>query len=253
MPANDYHLNAIIVDDEKGCITNLQHFLSRLCPDINVIATAPTLEEALVTASKQRIDLAFLDVQLFDDNIFTALAETNNVNFKIVFVTAHSEYALQAIKTEALDYILKPLNDEDILSCYAKTKRYFFHSDPHKLGEKANSEKQQRITIKHSSNVYVINAMDLYYIKGFGFYSEIVFVYQDVIKSVIVSKPLNKLEAEYGCSFLFRAHKSYLINVNRILDINKHDGLTIKMANQQTVPVAKRRLHDFMTFLNNLP
>lgn len=245
-PAPQHHLNAIIVDDEKGCILNLQHFLSRLCPEINIIAAATNLQDALNNTDRQKIHLAFLDIELFNDNIFNSLTGIEKIDFKIVFVTAYSQYALKAIKVEAIDYILKPLCDEDILNCYAKTRKYFSTADQHSL----RLPKNNKITIKHAGDVYIINAEDIYYVKAHGFYSEVVFGYKDYTKSAIISKPLNKLETEYQFSFLYRIHKSYLVNTNKILSLNKHDGLHIKMANNEIIPVAKRRIHDFKSFLN---
>jgi two-component system LytT family response regulator len=119
-------INAIIVDDEKGCISNLRDHLLKMCPDIYIIATGTSLQEALDQAAGQKVDLAFLDIELFNDNIFNSLPTSETINFKIVFVTAYAQYALKAIKVEALDYLLKPLADDEILECYAKIKRFFF-------------------------------------------------------------------------------------------------------------------------------
>ncbi len=118
-------IQVIIVDDEKGCITNLQHYIAKLCPDIVVIGTGSNLNEALNTVGNAHIDVAFLDIELVDDTIFSSLAGLNNINFKIVCVTAHQQYAIKAIKAEALDYILKPLLEDDILECYSKIKKHF--------------------------------------------------------------------------------------------------------------------------------
>ncbi len=123
-------INAIIVDDEDGCITNLNHYLSKLCPDIAIIAAGNTLKEAMEQAGAKKIDLAFLDVEIFNDNIFNLLAQNPDLDFKIVFVTAYQQYAIKAIKVEALDYILKPLLEDDILECYIKIRKHFLLSEP---------------------------------------------------------------------------------------------------------------------------
>lgn len=121
-------IQAIIVDDEKGCITNLQHYITKLCPDIAVVGTGSNLAEALSNIGNAHVDVAFLDIELVDDNIFNALAGLEKFDFRIVFVTAHQQYAIRAIKVYALDYILKPLLEDDILECYAKIKKHFSHS-----------------------------------------------------------------------------------------------------------------------------
>jgi len=246
-------INAIIVDDEDGCITNLNYYITKLCPEISVIATGNTLKEALDKTESKKIDLAFLDVEIFDDNIFNLLSQHPGHKFKIVFVTAYQQYALKAIKVEALDYILKPLHDDDILDCYTKIQKHFFLTDTaHKQPEENPEEKKNRkIIIKNSDKIYVIKSDDIVYITGSGFYSEITFSFNNDFKTIVVSKPLNKLEEEYVYPFLFRIHKSHIVNINKISSLNKNDGLTLKMTNNEIILVAKRRANDFITYLNN--
>ena len=243
---------AIIVDDEKGCITNLQHYLTKLCPEINIIATGSTLKEALTNAGNEKIDLAFLDVEIYDDNIFNALGELPGFDFKIVFVTAYQQYALKAIKVEAIDYILKPLLEDDILECYAKIKKHFMPTnDAGKQGQEALSEKKnKKIIIKNSDNIYIIKSDDVYYMEANGFYTTITFIFNDTEKSVLLSKPMQKAEDEYQYPMFFRVHKSYIVNTAKISGLIKDDGMNIKMINNKIIPVAKRRINDFMDFLN---
>lgn len=85
---------------------------------------------------------------------------------------------------------------------------------------------------------------------GSGFYSEITFVFAGEVRSIKISKPLNRIEEEYEGPFFFRVHKSYIINVTKILSVIRNDGMSLKMINEQLIPVAKRRTNDFMEFLN---
>jgi two-component system LytT family response regulator len=243
-------INAIIVDDEKGCIANLQHHLVKLCSEINIVAVGCSLQEALDKTGTVKIDVAFLDVEFFNDNIFNSLSKIKEINFKIVFVTAYQQYALKALKVEAIDYLLKPLCEDEIRECYARIKKHFFYSN-HDLTEKKLIEKtNSKVIIKNSSSLYIIKYDDIYYITGSGFYSEITFMFQGAIKSVILSKPLNLVEEEYASPFLYRVHKSYIINIHKISDIFKGDGFSVKMINEKIIYVAKRRAHDFLSFIN---
>ena len=205
-------INAIIVDDEKGCITNLQYYLSRFCHDITIIATGSTLAEGLKHAGSQRIDLAFLDIEIFDDNIFNSLTDTGTTNFKIVFVTAHQQYAFKAIKNEALDYILKPLCEEDIVACYTKIKKHFLlpHDEDDKHNADIDEKKNKKIIIKNLDKIYIIKSEEVYYMSGSGAYTEITFKFNDEIKSIVICKVLNKIEEEYENHLFFRVHKSHI-------------------------------------------
>src|ERR1700754_3907379 len=97
---------AIIVDDEEGCIINLKEHLVRLCPKIKVLASSSDLTDAINKTNHQGIDVAFLDISLSGETIFGALANMDLTMFKIIFVTAYSQYAIKAIKNDAFDYLL---------------------------------------------------------------------------------------------------------------------------------------------------
>ena len=247
-------LNAIIVDDEKGCITNLQYNLAKNCPLLDVVATSDNLLKLLNDKTLPKIDIAFLDVELFDDNIFNSLQHIDALDFRIVFVTAYEKYAIRAWKVEALDYILKPLAEDDVKDCYSKIIKHFFPHPVHDLpAEHENHTAHQnnkKIILKDNDKVYIIKNEDVYFISGNGFYSTLNFAFGNEERSVIISKPLNKIETEYSKSIFYRVHKSYIVNVTRIIDINRTDGMNIKMKNGKMIPVAKRRINEFLAFLN---
>jgi two-component system LytT family response regulator len=109
----------------------------------------------------------------------------------------------------------------------------------------------KKIILRDSDNVFIIKKEDILYISGNGFYSAISFILGGKHKSVVISKPLSKVEAEYHYNTFYRVHKSYIINVENIEKISKEAGLTIKMKDGKLITVAKRRIHDFYSFLNN--
>ena len=251
---NSNKINAIIVDDEDGCIANLQYHLARYCPDIHVADTASSLSGILDRIVTSKIDLAFLDVELFDDNIFNDLQKVGKIDFKIVFVTAHEKYALKAWKVDALDYVLKPLSESDIKDSYLKIQRHFLpqnHIENSTVNNEAHGERNKKVIIKGNEKIYVIKTEDIFYISGNGFYSTVSFMFGGEEKSVIISKPLNKVEAEYSHAEFYRVHKSHIINVNHIAGLTKDDGVNVKMKNGKMIPVAKRRANEFLSFLNH--
>jgi len=251
---NNKNINAIIVDDEQGCIANLSHYLNRLCPKVAVVGKGNTITEAMCAAGAQRIELAFLDIELYNENIFDAMARTGPPVFKVVFVTAYPQYALKAIKVEAIDYLLKPLSENEVQNCYTKIKRQFSPTSPdapHPPVVSAGEKISRKIILKDLDRLFIISADDLCYISGSGFYSEITFMLNNEFKTITVSKPLNKLEEEYAFPFLFRVHKSHIVNINRIAELIRNDGLAIRMMDNELIQVAKRRSGDFIGHLNN--
>ena len=246
-------INAIIVDDERKSIVNLQHYLSRFCTEIAVIGTGSTLTEVLTKTDNKKIDVAFLDIELLDGNIFGELTNNQPYDFKIVFVTAYQQDAIKGIKIEALAYILKPLGEEDIKDAYQKIKKHFLPSAAKDAPQPIETETDTRkkIILKGAAEIYVVKAEDILYMEGSGFYTKIFFLFHAEIKSVTLSKPLNKLETEYYHTFFFRVHKSYIINVLQIQAVQKNATLAVKMKDNLVIAVAKRRANEFLAFLNN--
>ena len=118
-------IKAIIVDDEQRCIANLSYYLSKYCPSIEVIATSKTTAEAIEMLLYYKPDIAFMDIEICNDSIFSIINGSGKLNFEIIFVTAYEKYAIKAIKVNALDYILKPLSKYDILECYHKIWQFY--------------------------------------------------------------------------------------------------------------------------------
>jgi two-component system LytT family response regulator len=112
-----------------------------------------------------------------------------------------------------------------------------------------DEKKHNKIIIKNSDQIYVVKPGDVYYISGCGFYSEVTFEINGEIKTVIVSKPLNVIEIEYAHASFFRIHKSFIVNVNKIANVLKQDGLALKMNDEKIIPVARRRVNSFLSFI----
>lgn len=238
-------INAIIVDDEIGCVSNLKHFLAKYCPEINIVATANNIKDACHLFGSLSFDVAFLDIELGSDNMLNVLKDNSNRNFDIVFVTAYENYAVQAFKVEAADYLMKPLLRADIIDCYKKLLKKYDEQNNRVITE-ADSEKMM---LKEGSNVYVVKQTDVYYLKAKGGYTEVAFDYEKKAKSLLLSKSLGDMEVTCNPKVFFRVHKSYLINYKKVNEIIKGDLTTIRLENGMIIPVAQRRIHAFIDFI----
>lgn len=244
-------IKAIIVDDEPACISNLQYNLAAYCPDVQIVGTGSSLKEMSSLISETKIDVAFLDVELFDDNIFNQLGSLNSSELKIVFVTAYDKYAIEAFKVEALDYILKPLSKEDIIACYQKIKKWTVTSgNMHDADyEPANKKKEPTIALRQGDKVYIVSMLNVLYLEAKGFYTKVCFMDNGVRKEILVSKILNKAEREYSMEYFFRVHKSYVVNVHNLKNMLKQGGLSLEMKTGDIIPVAKRRANEFIAYI----
>jgi two-component system LytT family response regulator len=241
-------IKAIIIDDEPGCISNLQYHISRYCPLIEVVATATNIQDAKKIYGSSKFDVAFLDIEIGAKNAFSLLEQLCNYKFEIIFVTAFERYALKAFKVEALDYILKPLMKDDIIACYRKIiKRY---TETHSYDDITENADDQKILFKYNEKTFVIKQSDIYYLKAKGVYTEASFIYNGKFTSLIICKPIGDLIGSYNKQLFYRVHKSYLINYKRIAEVIRGDNLSLKLENGLIVPVAKRRSHEFLTFFD---
>jgi len=250
---NHQKIKAVIVDDEAGCISNLRHCLEAYCPDISIVATGHTLGDVFSRDRPYHFDLAFLDIELFDANIFDQLQEQDKIPFKIVFATAYDKYAVRAFRVEALDYILKPLLPSDILSCYEKIRRTFNLAPGNTAAGRvpaSTAPSEKKIILKQSDKVYVVRLEDIGYLEAKGVYTAVTFLHRGEWKKVIVSKTISQLEREYDQDRFYRVHKSFLVNTGQVKELRRQEGLFIRLLNGELIPVAKRRISDFLDHFN---
>lgn len=240
-------IKVAIIDDEPGCISNLQYYFSKYCPLFHVTATGNSADEALEILQHGKFDIAFLDIQLDKTDVFHVLEQAKARKFEIVFVTAFENYALKAVKAQALDYLLKPLLRTEVLACYQKILNRYSEKKILDTESSGNT----KVLLRQGDKVLVVKLADIYYLKASGVYTQVLFDKDDKITSMTLSKPIGELEKDYDNSVFYRVHKSYLINYKKVKEVIKGEPVMIKMQNNTLIPVAKRRIHEFMSFLNH--
>lgn len=242
-------INAVIIDDEPVCVDNLSHHLSAYCPDIHILARGYNLNDARNILENGRFDVAFLDIELFDRNIFELLPDLPRPHpFDIVFVTAYDSYAIRAIRTEALDYLLKPLSRAEIEACYERICR---RNSQAATGAPEPVPITRKMILKQGDRVYVARYPEILYMKALGAYTEIAFEQNGEKKTVMISRTINALEKECRDAGFCRVHKSYIVNTACITAILRKGGLHLQLKNEDMIPVAKRRAGAFMVSYNN--
>lgn len=246
------NIRAVIIDDEPHCIANLRHYIDQYCPRITIVATAASIAEATHVIQQGGFDLAFLDIELCGDTSFSLLENHNTADFAIVFVTAYDRYAVKAFRVEAIDYLLKPLGQQEISSCYEKICKYLSRRDAiTQAGAAVKSVPvRKKVILREREHMFIVDQDDILYLKGTGAYTEAIFRFDGKTHSILISKTLSFLEEEYDPGFFFRVHKSYLINLNRVTGIHKKDVPMVEMQNKEVLPIAKRRFHDLLALLN---
>jgi two-component system LytT family response regulator len=251
--------NAIIVDDEKEACINLDFLLKEYTKNIiNVLGFAYSAKEAGKAIEALKPDVIFLDIEMPNENAFQFLERLESIDFEIIFVTAYDEYAIRAFKLNAIDYILKPINADDLIIAVEKLKdriiyKKILHSNPkayHNLANEINKrEKPKQIILRDNNQSEIISIQDILYIKAMGSYSQIVFKQHQVFKQILMSNPIALYEEMLSDISFFRVHRSFLVNCNHIKKIIKSETTSIQIIDGNILPVGRRRYPEMMVFL----
>ncbi|MFV8393909.1 LytR/AlgR family response regulator transcription factor [Flavobacterium sp. LB2P6] len=243
-------IKTIIVDDEFNAREFLEKLLQRYFPDkFLVLALCESVDEAILAIEKFNPELVFLDVQMPNKNGFQLFKELNKINFEVIFTTAHSEFAIEAIKCSALDYLLKPINYIDLLETVKK-----YESKLHKASQQENlmllienldsgNSAFNKIALPTETGFELVKTNAILYCEADSNYCKIVCLDG---KKIVISKTLKFIEELLPTSVFQRIHKSYLVNLNYVTRFNKTNELLVELSNGQTLPVSIRKKEDFI-------
>ncbi len=230
-------MKAIIIDDEKRARVSLSILLQEYCKDIELVAECENLPEGVKAIRKYKPDLVLLDIEMpgYSGLELLDFFNENEIDFSIIFTTAYNEYAIQAFKLSAIDYLLKPIIPEELVQAVNRLEKH--KSQQYKaLIENMQQENFEKIAVPSGSSLILLNLSDIMYIKGEGAYSE---VYMADNTKHLVSRNLKNFEDILNKDNRFiRTHKSYIVNFNEVSSYNKSDGGWLVLKNNVTVPVS---------------
>ena len=256
-------LKAIIVDDEQWGRENLANLISQYCPNILVVGKADSAQKAREFIQQLNPDLLFLDIQMPNETGFDLLDSLQEKNFAIIFVTAHNQFAIKAIKASAIDYLLKPISIRELKDATQKanvllTERLqsqailsnYKQSLKNLIRNIRNPEEEpQKISLQIGNDLKIIDVNDIMYLEADDNYTKL-FIHQEII---IVSKTLKHFESLLDKVKFFRSHKSYLLNINYVDKIIKNENNHYAiLKNDITLLIARRRLKDFKEVIKGL-
>ncbi|MGB1041478.1 MAG: LytR/AlgR family response regulator transcription factor [Flavobacteriales bacterium] len=242
-------LNTVIIDDESNARENLQLLINEYCPSLNVVGMASNVNQGKVLINQFHPDLVFLDIAMPGGDGFSLLNSYDNRDFTVVFTTAHSEHALKAFKADAIDYLQKPIDIDDLQK--ASHKALQFSSVSSTLGEieqVTTEDEIEKISIPTRTGYVFIENKNILYFKANENYTEI---YLDNGTKVLSSKTIKRYEEKVNPHIFYRVHKSYIINKhNHLKELSRQMGNFAVMSNGDNIPIARRRLTDFLNEIN---
>lgn len=245
---------AVIVDDEINNILLLKHFISQYCLNIKVVGEALTTSEAISIINEIEPDILFLDIRLNGKDVFEVLDQIKISKSQVIFVTSHDEYALKAIKYNAIDYILKPIVIEDLIISINKAiikieqQQYFDFSKGSEINkiQKEVSNNRLYVAISSMDKIELLKMSDIMYVGADSKYATFHLING---KQHISNKNLIFYENILDQSVFFRIHKSFIINITYTLRIIKKDGSYCELINGVMLPISKRKQELFNLFL----
>lgn len=242
-------IKAIIIDDEERGIDVLFEMLSRYCPDVNICSTAFDIVTGTEMIRQYQPDVVFLDIEMPGKNGFELLEQFGDIDFEIIFVTAYNEYAIRALRFSALDYLLKPVNIDELQGAVQRLKdkqQYTARQDRlrHLKETVAESNPFRKIVLSTATGYYFVNIGDIIYCEADKSYTHI-FLESKV--KYTASKSLREFDELLKNHSFFRIHKSYLVNMNKVAMVNK--DLQVIMSNKTELPLSFRKKTDFFNLL----
>jgi two-component system LytT family response regulator len=242
-------LRSILIDDEESNISSLTEKLHRHCPQIEIIAACNTAEKAIMAIDSLKPSLVFLDIEMPVMNGFLMLQQLEFKNFELVFTTAYDHYAIKAIRFSALDYLVKPIEIEELKIAVARAeqKREDITSAnqlelllENLLVKKNNF---QKIAIPTTEGLHFINMNDIIYLEANANYTHIILV---DTKKYIVCHTLKDFEDMLPADTFVRVHNSYIINKNFAEKYIRGEGGQVVLSNGSVIDISKRKKADFL-------
>jgi len=245
----------LILDDELHAREALTSIIKNYATGFEVVATCSDLKSAKDAITQCRPDIVLLDIEMGDEIGLDILSYFPHHTFKLIFITAHQNYAVNAFRLSAVDYLLKPVDPDLLAEALNKAKAA---NDVEQLSSKLdhllhnvalNGKKNKKVVLKTSDNIHVLNIEDIMYCKAERSYTKF---YLADKNSILVSVALGEYESIFNDFNFIRIHQSYLLNIDYIKRYEKSDGGTVILKDGTSLPVAVRKKDYLISKLRTL-
>lgn len=239
-------ITAILVDDEEKSLKNLKILLEEHCKDVKIVATASNALQAVKSILHEKPDVVFLDVQMPGYSGFDVLEHIKETEVAIIFTTAHKEYAINALRKGAFDYLLKPVDTEELIQCVKRIR------------EKINAGESKRAAPASFNNIIELSVKDgIIFIKqeqiirleASGSYTA--FILENNVKH-LVSKSMKEYEALLDSTVFFRCHNSHIVNLKKVVKFTHNNGYFAELSNGSLIEIARRNKDLFLEKLKRV-
>jgi two-component system LytT family response regulator len=244
-------IRTVLVDDEPNNVANLKTLLTQYCPEVLVIGEAGSARQGIELIELINPDLVFLDIEMPGQNGFDMLSQISQIRFELIFVTAYNNYALKAIKFNALDYILKPIDIDELTGAVERARQRLTDKTQLEFTRLAFqnlqlSRKNNRIALASADKIEFFEVGSIVRCLGENNYTRFYF---DDGQTRLVSKPLSEYEDLLSDFDFIRVHKSHLVNRQKIRMFIKTNGGYLKISDGSSIPVSRRKKDELLSRL----
>lgn len=248
-------INAVLIDDEPGNNENLANLLEKHCPQVFVMATATRVPQAIRLVEDLKPDLLFLDIQMGRENGFDLLKSVKRRDYEVIFITAHDQYGILAVKFSALDYLLKPVDIDELVAAVQKSEERITHRQSSSQLDalmdylKQKDPKKSKIALPQQKEIRFVPVTDIVRCEASNTYT---MVYLQNGEKILVSRLLKEYDRLLEpCGFI-RTHQTHLVNPDYVKSWHKEDGGSLLMKDNHKIPISRPRREKVRLLLQEL-
>jgi len=240
-------IHAVIIDDEQKCTETLSILIKMHCPEINIDAICNNGEEGIKAINQFKPDVVFLDIEMPKMNGFDMLEKFEKIFFHVVFTTAYNQFAIKAFRYSALNYLLKPIDPDDLKVTVNRLKELKNSSFKEQFeillqSVRDNKNKPQRIALSTGDGLIFVNTKDIMYCQSDSNYTNVLLLTGE---KYLLAKPLKEFEDTLSGDNFYRIHNSYLVNLDQIKKFVRGDGGYVVMNDGTQITIARARREEF--------
>jgi two-component system LytT family response regulator len=249
-------MKALIIDDENKARRLLSKLIDETCEDVKSIFEASNLEEGIEIIKKEKPDIVYLDIEMpkYSGLQILDLLEDTVIDFQIIFTTAYNQYAVEAFKLSAIDYLLKPIDINELRVATKKAVEVLNENSINKqLQDLRNAFNQlalNKIALEVPKGIIFVSHDDIVLFEADGMYTN---VYLSDANKALICKPLKHFVQQLeNLSIFYKPHRSFLVNLKHIKELSKQDGHHLILSNNKTIPIAKDKREEFMMVISEV-
>lgn len=250
-------MKAILIDDERDALEMLEWIIKKQTPEVEIIALCDSALDGLEKIKTLKPELVFLDIEMPQLNGFDLLERLGKYDFEVIFTTAYNQFAIKALKICALDYLLKPIDGEELKAAVQKAVSRKQKTSSEQLEMlmnyfKPEKPKTRRVALTAADHLIFVDTNDIMYCESDSNYTTFFLKKDDKVEKVVISKTLKDVEEILEGADFFRIHASFLINMKHVSKFTRGDGGYVVMSNNQHITVSRKKKDEFFEMFSKL-